>query len=242
MRRQATLNPAFTPYGFSLLADTPRLLLGFCGEHPDILTGHYWLGNGYRLYNPTIMRFTAPDNMSPFGKGGLNSYVYCAGDPVNYADPTGHMPKHNGFKPKSSPRMPQATRKRARPESPALPIKRQRSASLENKKPTQGQVESATSSTLPAHSRNNQDTDSAPGEIWKTRSRASSNNSLDANFASGSESSSHSFGSAADPSTPPASPVPGEVHNGRAIDFEKMFRSLDLETFNQSVKNLRRSP
>ncbi len=28
--------------------------------------------------------------MSPFGKGGMNAYAYCAGDPVNRSDPTGH--------------------------------------------------------------------------------------------------------------------------------------------------------
>ena len=242
MRRQATLNPAFTPYGFSLREDIPKSHLGFCGEHPDILTGLYWLGNGYRLYNPTVMRFTAPDDMSPFGKGGLNSYVYCAGDPVKYTDPTGHMLKHNGFKPKPSPRVSQAPRKRARSESPPPPSKRQRSALLENRTPAQGPVERATSPILPGYSRNNPDTDSASGETWQIRSRASSNNSLDANFASDKESSSHSSGSADDPSTPPASPVPGEVQNGRTIDFEKMFQSLDLEALNQSAKNLRRSP
>ncbi|RMU75656.1 hypothetical protein ALP24_200133 [Pseudomonas syringae pv. aptata] len=36
------------------------------------------------------MRFNSPDSMSPFGKGGMNAYAYCAGDPVNRSDPTGH--------------------------------------------------------------------------------------------------------------------------------------------------------
>lgn len=36
------------------------------------------------------MRFHSPDNMSPFGEGGLNAYVYCEGDPVNFVDPEGH--------------------------------------------------------------------------------------------------------------------------------------------------------
>ncbi|KPZ22499.1 RHS repeat-associated core domain-containing protein, partial [Pseudomonas syringae group genomosp. 3] len=31
-----------------------------------------------------------PDSLSPFGKGGLNAYAYCAGDPVNRSDPSGH--------------------------------------------------------------------------------------------------------------------------------------------------------
>uniref|UniRef100_UPI000AE9CDA7 RHS repeat-associated core domain-containing protein n=1 Tax=Enterobacter bugandensis TaxID=881260 RepID=UPI000AE9CDA7 len=51
---------------------------------------HYHLGNGYRAYNPVLMRFTCPDCMSPFGEGGINPYAYCTGDPVNHADPTGH--------------------------------------------------------------------------------------------------------------------------------------------------------
>ncbi|KAK6509207.1 hypothetical protein TWF481_003967 [Arthrobotrys musiformis] len=29
--------------------------------------------------------------MSPFGKGGLNSYAYCLNDPINRVDPTGHF-------------------------------------------------------------------------------------------------------------------------------------------------------
>jgi hypothetical protein len=38
------------------------------------------------------MRFYSADSLSPFGKGGLNSYCYCLGDPVNRTDPTGHKP------------------------------------------------------------------------------------------------------------------------------------------------------
>jgi hypothetical protein len=37
------------------------------------------------------MRFNSPDSLSPFGNGGLNSYAYCAGDPTNKSDPTGHF-------------------------------------------------------------------------------------------------------------------------------------------------------
>jgi hypothetical protein len=36
------------------------------------------------------MRFNSPDSWSPFDRGGLNSYAYCAGNPVNWKDPTGH--------------------------------------------------------------------------------------------------------------------------------------------------------
>lgn len=65
--------------------------IGFNGERRDIVTGLYHLGHGYRAYNPVLMRFHATDSMSPFGRGGLNVYSYCLGDPVNLVDPTGHM-------------------------------------------------------------------------------------------------------------------------------------------------------
>lgn len=65
---------------------------GFNGELCDPLTGHYLLGNGYRAYNPVLMRFNSPDSLSPFGEGGVNAYGYCQGDPLNQADPSGRLP------------------------------------------------------------------------------------------------------------------------------------------------------
>ena len=82
---------AYTPFGHHQAGQTIAELPGFNGEQPDPLTGHYLLGNGYRAYNPVLMRFNSPDSMSPFGKGGLNAYAYCVGDPVNRVDPTGHI-------------------------------------------------------------------------------------------------------------------------------------------------------
>ncbi|WP_210641598.1 RHS repeat-associated core domain-containing protein [Pseudomonas sp. Tri1] len=81
----------YTPYGHRLPASGLLSLLGFNGERSDPVTGHYLLGNGYRAFNPTLMRFNSPDSMSPFGKGGLNAYVYGQGDPINTIDPTGHF-------------------------------------------------------------------------------------------------------------------------------------------------------
>ncbi|WP_439857712.1 RHS repeat-associated core domain-containing protein [Pseudomonas syringae] len=81
---------AYAPFGHHQAGQTIADLPGFNGEEPDPLTGHYLLGNGYRAYNPVLMRFNSPDSMSPFGKGGLNAYAYCVGDPVNRVDPTGH--------------------------------------------------------------------------------------------------------------------------------------------------------
>lgn len=65
--------------------------LGFNGELCEPLTGHYLLGNGYRAYNPILMRFNSPDSLSPFAEGGINAYTYCQGDPLNKLDPTGHI-------------------------------------------------------------------------------------------------------------------------------------------------------
>lgn len=81
---------AYAPYGHRepSLADA---LPGFTGAQPEPATGHYLLGNGYRAYNPVLMRFNSPDALSPFGEGGLNAYAYCLGDPVNRIDPTGHV-------------------------------------------------------------------------------------------------------------------------------------------------------
>lgn len=78
---------AYSPYGALSTAVGPEL--GFCGQHRDRLTQNYPLGNGYRFYSPTMMRFYSPDSISPFGAGGLNAYAYCLGDPVNHRDPGG---------------------------------------------------------------------------------------------------------------------------------------------------------
>lgn len=67
------------------------IVVGLNGERQDPVTAHYNLGNGMRTYNPALMRFEAPDSMSPFGPGGLHSYAYCSEDPVNRADPSGHF-------------------------------------------------------------------------------------------------------------------------------------------------------
>jgi RHS repeat-associated protein len=83
---------AYTPYGHRVPESGLLSLLGFNGERPDPVTGHYLLGNGYRAFNPVLMRFNSPDSWSPFGRGGLNAYGYGVGDPVNRYDPTGHTP------------------------------------------------------------------------------------------------------------------------------------------------------
>lgn len=73
------------------IASRPRLRskLGFNGEYSE--RHAVQLLGSYRAYNPVLMRFHKPDSLSPFGNGGLNTYTYCLGDPVNHSDPTGHL-------------------------------------------------------------------------------------------------------------------------------------------------------
>ncbi|WP_455885795.1 RHS repeat-associated core domain-containing protein [Pseudomonas rustica] len=92
-------NPAskdYGPYGYHFT--WPRLvsLLGFNGQYLDFVAGFYLLGAGCRGYFPNLMRFNSPDGVSPFGRGGINAYAYCLGDPVNLHDPSGHVPIAGG--------------------------------------------------------------------------------------------------------------------------------------------------
>ena len=81
---------AYGPHGEQPADDDQTSILGYNGRRKSAVLEGYHLGNGYRLYSPELRRFMAPDSYSPFGKGGINPYAYCAGDPVNNTDPTGH--------------------------------------------------------------------------------------------------------------------------------------------------------
>ncbi|MBX8614578.1 hypothetical protein K5D50_20825, partial [Pseudomonas cichorii] len=83
----------YTAYGYRSDSSQVDSRSAFNGELREPSTGWYLLGQGYRAYNPVLMRFHSPDSLSPFDEGGLNPYAYCLGDPVNYVDPDGHMPK-----------------------------------------------------------------------------------------------------------------------------------------------------
>lgn len=83
---------AYSAYGEQSAQQDIQTRLGFNGQLRERSIGWYLLGNGYRAYNPRLMRFHSPDSWSPFGRGGLNAYMYCVGDPVNRSDPTGHNP------------------------------------------------------------------------------------------------------------------------------------------------------
>jgi RHS repeat-associated protein len=92
INQDATQEVVYAPYGHRADEASVRSHLGYNGERRETQTGWYLLGQGYRAFNPVLMRFHGPDNLSPFGEGGLNAYVYCEGDPINYVDPTGHSP------------------------------------------------------------------------------------------------------------------------------------------------------
>lgn len=79
----------YSPFGYCQNLVTAAS--GFSGEVFDPVMGGYLLGNGYRNFSPEIQRFHTPDSLSPFGAGGINAYVYCEGDPLNYIDPSGHI-------------------------------------------------------------------------------------------------------------------------------------------------------
>ncbi|WP_413791596.1 MULTISPECIES: RHS repeat-associated core domain-containing protein [unclassified Pseudomonas] len=85
---------AYTAYGHRSGQSGLSRLLGFNGERRDPVTGHYLLGQGHRAFNPVLMRFNSPDELSPFGEGGINAYAYCGGDPVNRYDPSGNISFH----------------------------------------------------------------------------------------------------------------------------------------------------
>lgn len=80
---------AYTAYGDSPDNDQLVGLLGFNGEARERVLGWSLLGRGYRAYNPGLMRFHSPDTMAP-EDAGINPYVYCGGNPVNWRDPSGH--------------------------------------------------------------------------------------------------------------------------------------------------------
>lgn len=82
---------AYTPYGYHRKENTSVCRIGFNGELPEASTEDYLLGNGYRAFNPVLMRFNSPDKLSPFGKGGVNTYAYCLGDPINRSDESGRF-------------------------------------------------------------------------------------------------------------------------------------------------------
>lgn len=97
---QAPLWRHYTPFGDTKLPlDDGKVrsmadlqLPAFNGQRLDAAVNLYFLGNGQRAYDPDLMVFLQPDPLSPFDEGGINSYAYCAGNPINLVDPSGLWP------------------------------------------------------------------------------------------------------------------------------------------------------
>ncbi|MDI9779804.1 RHS repeat-associated core domain-containing protein [Pseudomonas putida] len=100
---------AYTPYGY-IAVNHNEGAIRFTGQWFEPVAGGYMLGNGYRLYSPSLMRLLSQDFHSPFGSGGLNAYAYCNGDSVNKVDPSGHSGRFLG----------QSSRNTSRPVTPPL--------------------------------------------------------------------------------------------------------------------------
>ena len=83
---RGNVRACYTPFGFCAQADGR-----FTGQWREPTSYGYMLGAGYRALLPSLMRFDRTDRWSPFGKGGLNAYVYCAAEPVNRLDGTGRF-------------------------------------------------------------------------------------------------------------------------------------------------------
>lgn len=88
---QAIHRLKYCAFGYDQASNRMLSLLGFNAEPRDLLD-YYLLGDGYRAYHSKIMRFGSPDSVSPFDDGGINSYAYCLGDPINLLDSSGHSP------------------------------------------------------------------------------------------------------------------------------------------------------
>ncbi|WP_218646543.1 RHS repeat domain-containing protein [Pseudomonas umsongensis] len=82
---------AYSAYGHCGAERPVSTRLGYNGMLREMHFGWYLLGNGYRAYNPCLMRFHSPDRLSPFGEGGSNAYTYCEGNPIGFVDPTGEV-------------------------------------------------------------------------------------------------------------------------------------------------------
>jgi RHS repeat-associated protein len=112
---QAQTCRCYSAYGYEVLV-ARQSLIGFNGNQRDVVSGCDLLGNGVRAYSPVLMRFCSPDTLSPFSAGGINAYIYCGGDPINFVDSDGHTKNPPLPSPWTYPRRGEITRpQRSRP-------------------------------------------------------------------------------------------------------------------------------
>lgn len=155
-----TESVTYNVYGLHSHSEVPPQRPAFNGH---LLVSHlYSLGNGYRAYNSVLMRFQSPDSLSPFTVGGLNWYAYCTGDPINYADPSGHG--RTSRSPSRVGRMPPATEERIVPSWSAAGGEPRRLSSASEEKIVLEALNSQPGwATLGSSVQNGQSSNSAPG-------------------------------------------------------------------------------
>lgn len=86
LERAVIKHACYPPYGYT----SQPTLMAFQGEYVDPVSKNYPMGAGYRWLIPTLRRFNSPDSLSPFRRGGINTYAFVSGDPINYNDPSAH--------------------------------------------------------------------------------------------------------------------------------------------------------
>lgn len=115
----------YTAYGFQMSVQNEPFT-GFNGEPRDTFLRCYFLGAGKRVFSPVLMRFVSVDEVSPFAEGGINCYVYCGGDPVNFTDPSGMVRRSNRIKNKV---LPSVRKNKPSPQSDDSPASKRRKLS-----------------------------------------------------------------------------------------------------------------
>ena len=88
LARKNVVSKSYSPFGELLTEQTSGF--GYNGEYYNAATGMIYLRA--RFYEPEMNRFSQKDTLrgSILDPVGLNRYLYCQSDPVNFADVDGH--------------------------------------------------------------------------------------------------------------------------------------------------------